>query len=78
MVLCLTAITLRINRKSALIGLLGLFVAGQFVCPVAPGYAVLLAGRVIAALAQGARRAQPLRRLVRLLQQLRVHLGPRR
>ncbi|MEV6906229.1 Cmx/CmrA family chloramphenicol efflux MFS transporter [Amycolatopsis sp. NPDC051071] len=50
----LTLATLRVNRKNALLGLLGLFVAGQFVCAVAPDYSTLMAGRVVAALAQGA------------------------
>ncbi|MCZ9346292.1 MFS transporter, partial [Streptomyces sp. TRM76130] len=50
----LTVATLRINRKTSLLALLALFVAGQTVCALAPGYDVLMAGRVIAALAQGA------------------------
>jgi MFS transporter, DHA1 family, inner membrane transport protein len=50
----LTLATLRINRKTSLLGLLVLFVVGQTVCALAPGYGVLLAGRVVAALAQGA------------------------
>jgi DHA1 family inner membrane transport protein len=50
----LTVATLRINRKTSLIGLLLLFVLGQTMGALAPGYGVLMAGRVIAALAQGA------------------------
>lgn len=50
----LTLATLRVNRKIALLGLLGLFVAGQLVCAVAPDYGTLMTGRVVAALAQGA------------------------
>ncbi|MFF9915596.1 Cmx/CmrA family chloramphenicol efflux MFS transporter [Streptomyces sp. NPDC013457] len=50
----LTVATLRINRKTSLIGLMLLFVLGQTMGALAPGYAVLMTGRVIAALAQGA------------------------
>ena len=50
----LTVATLRVNRKKALVGLLFLFVVGQTMGAPAPGYGVLLAGRVVAALAQGA------------------------
>ncbi|WP_181775696.1 Cmx/CmrA family chloramphenicol efflux MFS transporter [Amycolatopsis pittospori] len=50
----LTLATLRVNRKNALLGLLGLFVVGQFVCAVASDYGTLMTGRVVAALAQGA------------------------
>ncbi|MFG3346486.1 Cmx/CmrA family chloramphenicol efflux MFS transporter [Streptomyces sp. NPDC048018] len=50
----LTVATLRVNRKKALVGLLFLFVLGQTMGALAPGYGVLLAGRVVAALAQGA------------------------
>ncbi|MFI8825014.1 Cmx/CmrA family chloramphenicol efflux MFS transporter [Streptomyces sp. NPDC053431] len=50
----LTVATLRVNRKKALVWLLLLFVLGQTMGALAPGYGVLLAGRVVAALAQGA------------------------
>ncbi len=50
----LTLATLRVDRKNALLGLLGLFVAGQLICAVAPDYGTLMTGRVVAALAQGA------------------------
>jgi DHA1 family inner membrane transport protein len=50
----LTVATLRINRKTSLLALMALFIAGQTVCALAPGYGVLMAGRVLAALAQGA------------------------
>src|SRR5205807_1169513 len=50
----LTIATLRIPRKTALLGLLSLFVAGQTIGALAPSYAVLMVGRVVAALAQGA------------------------
>ncbi|MFB7508389.1 Cmx/CmrA family chloramphenicol efflux MFS transporter [Streptomyces broussonetiae] len=49
-----TLATLRVNRKTSLLGLLALFVAGQTVCALAPSYDVLMSGRVVAALAQGA------------------------
>lgn len=50
----LTVATLRINRKTSLIGLLALFVLGQTMGALAPSYGVLMTGRAIAALAQGA------------------------
>jgi DHA1 family inner membrane transport protein len=50
----LTVATLRVNRKSSLLGLLGLFVIGQTIGALAPNYAVLMTSRIIAALAQGA------------------------
>ncbi|MFJ3905648.1 Cmx/CmrA family chloramphenicol efflux MFS transporter [Streptomyces sp. NPDC090025] len=50
----LTVATLRVNRKKALVALLLLFVLGQTMGALAPGYGVLMTGRVIAALAQGA------------------------
>ncbi|MET9953726.1 Cmx/CmrA family chloramphenicol efflux MFS transporter [Streptomyces sp. NPDC006339] len=50
----LTVATLRVPRKTSLVGLLLLFVLGQTMGALAPGYGVLMAGRVIAALAQGA------------------------
>ncbi|WP_052868798.1 Cmx/CmrA family chloramphenicol efflux MFS transporter [Streptomyces niger] len=50
----LTVAALRIHRKTALTGLLLLFVVGQTMGAVASGYGMLMAGRVIAALAQGA------------------------
>jgi DHA1 family inner membrane transport protein len=49
-----TAAIARLPRKGVLLGLLVLFVAGNLMSGVAPGYAVLLAGRVIAALCHGA------------------------
>lgn len=50
----LTVGTLRVPRKTALVGLLCLFVLGQTIGALAPNYAVLMVGRVVAALAQGA------------------------
>jgi DHA1 family inner membrane transport protein len=50
----LTLATLRVPRKTSLLGLLSLFVVGQTIAALAPGYPVLMVGRVVAALAQGA------------------------
>ena len=44
----------RIPRKSLLIGLMGLFIAGNLISALAHSYALLLTGRVVAALAHGA------------------------
>ena len=50
----LTAATRRVAQKPTLIGLLVLFIGGNVLCAVAPGYTVLMLGRVLAALAHGA------------------------
>ncbi|WP_163510251.1 MFS transporter [Fodinicola acaciae] len=50
----LTVLSLRIAPKRALLGLLALFVAGQTLGAIAPGYAVLMVSRVVAAMAMGA------------------------
>ncbi|GAA1231692.1 MFS transporter [Kitasatospora nipponensis] len=50
----LTALGTRIPRKRMLMLLMGVFVAGNVLCAVAPDFAVLLAGRVLASLAHGA------------------------
>ncbi|WP_350348996.1 MFS transporter [Agromyces sp. G08B096] len=50
----LTAATTRLPRKPVLMGLLGLFIAGNAVSALAPGYELMLTGRVIAALCHGA------------------------
>ncbi|MFD1146287.1 MFS transporter [Saccharothrix hoggarensis] len=44
----------RVPRKQLLVGLMGLFILGNLVCAVADDYAVLMAGRVVAALCHGA------------------------
>src|ERR1700753_2437975 len=49
-----TAGIARLPRKGVLLGLLVLFVAGNLMSAGAPGYGVLLAGRVVAALCHGA------------------------
>lgn len=50
----LTVLSLRIEPKRALLALLALFVAGQTLGAVAPGYGVLMVSRVVAAMAMGA------------------------
>ncbi|WP_222932789.1 MFS transporter [Nocardia yunnanensis] len=50
----LTALTGGVERRRLLTGLMGLFLAGSVVSALAPGYAVLMLGRLAAALAHGA------------------------
>jgi DHA1 family inner membrane transport protein len=50
----LTLLLTRVPRKTALLGLMVLFIAGNLTSAVAPTYSVMLAGRVIAALCHGA------------------------
>ena len=52
--LLVTAAVTRLPRKQVLMGLLGLFIAGNFLSAIAPTYEVMLAGRVVAALCHGA------------------------
>ena len=52
--LLLTAAVTRFERKPVLAILLVLFVAGNLISAIAPGYGVMMAGRIIAALAHGA------------------------
>jgi DHA1 family inner membrane transport protein len=49
-----TALVARRGRKPVLIALLGFFVIGNAVSAVAPGYAVMMGGRIVAALCHGA------------------------
>lgn len=51
--IALTAATARLPRKHVLVGLVALFVVGNLLSAVAPGYAVMLLGRVVAALCHG-------------------------
>ncbi|MEU4743348.1 MFS transporter [Actinosynnema sp. NPDC023658] len=44
----------RVPRKQLLVGLMGLFILGNLVCAVADDYALLMVGRVVAALCHGA------------------------
>jgi DHA1 family inner membrane transport protein len=52
--LLLTAAVTRFERKPVLALLLVLFIAGNLVSAIAPGYGMMMAGRIIAALAHGA------------------------
>ncbi|GAB3582923.1 MFS transporter [Leifsonia lichenia] len=52
--LFLTAAINRLPRKAALLGLMVLFIVGNTVSAIAPTYALMLSGRVLAALAHGA------------------------
>lgn len=52
--LLLTAAVTRFERKPVLAVLLVLFIAGNLVSAVAPGYSMMMVGRIIAALAHGA------------------------
>lgn len=49
----LTLGTGSVQRKSLLIGLMSLFIAGNLIAAVAPSYSILLVARVVAALAHG-------------------------
>lgn len=49
----LTAATSRLPRKPVLVGLVALFVIGNLLSAVAPGYPVMLLGRIVAALCHG-------------------------
>ncbi|WP_025156138.1 MFS transporter [Leifsonia aquatica] len=50
----LTAAATRIPRKAALLGLMVLFILGNLLSALAPTYAMMLGGRVVAALCHGA------------------------
>lgn len=50
----MTALGTRISRKRMLMLLMGLFIAGNAVSALAPGFAVMLIGRIVASLAHGA------------------------
>ena len=52
--LLLTAAVTRLERKPVLAALLVLFIAGNLISAIAPGYGTMMAGRIIAALAHGA------------------------
>ncbi|MGW0845323.1 MFS transporter [Streptomyces sp. NPDC002787] len=49
----LTAATARLPRKQVLIGLVALFVIGNLMSALAPNYAVMMLGRIVAALCHG-------------------------
>ncbi|MGV9878692.1 MFS transporter [Streptomyces sp. NPDC003006] len=48
------AVTMRVNQKHVLLGLLGLFMIGNAVGAIAPNYSLLMTGRIISALCHGA------------------------
>jgi DHA1 family inner membrane transport protein len=50
----LTIATARLSRKTLLIGILAVFIAGQLACALAPDFASMLAIRVVVAVAHGA------------------------
>ncbi|MDQ7806864.1 MFS transporter [Amycolatopsis sp. A133] len=50
----LTALATRVPRKTVLVALMGLFIAGNVLSALAPGYGLLMTGRVVAALSHGA------------------------
>ncbi|GGS84608.1 MFS transporter [Nonomuraea spiralis] len=50
----MTALGTRISRKTMLLLLMGLFVAGNLLSALAPGFGVMLGGRIVASLAHGA------------------------
>jgi DHA1 family inner membrane transport protein len=52
--LVLTAAATRLPRKPVLMGLLGLFIAGNAISALAPTYEAMMAGRIVAALCHGA------------------------
>ncbi|MGV3551720.1 MFS transporter [Rhizobium sp.] len=49
----LTTLTARMPRKSVLIGLMAIFTAGNLACALAPTYELLMAARLLTALAHG-------------------------
>lgn len=49
----LAALTARLERKRALLLLMGLFIVGNLLCAVAPNYGVLMAARIVAAFCHG-------------------------
>jgi MFS transporter, DHA1 family, inner membrane transport protein len=49
----LTALTARMPRKRVLIGLMAIFTAGNLACALAPSYELLMAARLLTALAHG-------------------------
>jgi DHA1 family inner membrane transport protein len=46
--------TARLPRRATLLGLMGVFILGNALCALAPGYGALMAARVVTALAHGA------------------------
>ena len=50
----LAVATARLPRRATLIGLMGLFILGNLLCALSPGYWLLMGARVVTALAHGA------------------------
>jgi len=50
----LTALASRVPRKTVLVALMGLFIAGNVLSAIAPSYGLLMTGRIVAALSHGA------------------------
>jgi DHA1 family inner membrane transport protein len=50
----LAIVTAKMPRKRALMGLIGLFIAGNLFCAIAPGYTLLMVARVVTAFCHGA------------------------
>ncbi|MGW7548910.1 MFS transporter [Streptomyces sp. NPDC054770] len=51
--IAVTAATARLPRKPVLVGLVTLFIVGNLLSAIAPGYSVMLLGRIVAALCHG-------------------------
>jgi DHA1 family inner membrane transport protein len=49
----LTILTGRLPRKTVLLGLMAIFILGNAICAIAPSYGILMAARVVTALAHG-------------------------
>jgi DHA1 family inner membrane transport protein len=50
----MTVLGTKVSRKRMLMLLMGLFIAGNLICALAPGFSLMLAGRIVASLAHGA------------------------
>lgn len=50
----LAALTARVRPHTALVSLMLIFILGNLICALAPGYATLMAGRIVASLTHGA------------------------
>ncbi len=50
----LAVVTAKMPRRQALLGLIGVFIAGNLLCAIAPGYGLLMAARVVTAFCHGA------------------------
>ncbi|WP_186014559.1 MFS transporter [Burkholderia gladioli] len=50
----LAVVTAKMPRRQALLGLIGVFIAGNLLCAIAPGYGLLMAARVVTSFCHGA------------------------